>query len=76
MPLQKPGLGLKPTPTPTNAAVSVAETFTDTEATSMLTVRINEELHRRFKAAVATQGRTMRDVVEQLLTTWTTTTSG
>lgn len=75
MAIQKPGLGPKPTPTTTNP-VSVADTFTDTDATSMLTVRINEALHRRFKAAVATQGRTMRDVVEQLLNTWTTTNSG
>lgn len=41
-----------------------------------LTVQIDAELHRRFKAAVAGSGKKMRDVVEEMIEQWTDANSG
>ncbi|EEN88982.1 hypothetical protein RHOER0001_5497 [Rhodococcus erythropolis SK121] len=41
-----------------------------------LTVQIDAELHRRFKAAVAGSGKKMRDVVEDMIEQWTDANSG
>ena len=52
------------------AAPSVADSFV-TPTYTMLTVRINKDVHLSFKSAVAAQGEKMRDIVEQLLEDWT-----
>lgn len=54
----------------TPAAPSVADSFIE-PVQSMLTVRIDANLHRRFKSTVAASGMKMRDVVEELLEDWT-----
>lgn len=57
-------------PADTPAAPSVADSFIEPTYT-MLTVRIEENVHRRFKTAAAAHGEKMRDIIEQLLEDWT-----
>lgn len=53
------------------SAPSVAASFVDPdEARSKLTVNIDAQLHRRFKASAAASGKTMRDVVEEAIEQW------
>ena len=70
-----PQLGPKrpiPTAATAPAAPSVSSSFKEPDADrSKLTVNIDAELHRRFKAAVAGSGKKMRDVVEEMIEQWT-----
>ena len=76
IPKKRSGLGPRPKPiaTPGRAeatgAPSVADSFVAPTYT-MLTVRINKDVHLSFKSAVAAQGEKMRDIVEELLEEWT-----
>lgn len=57
---------------PPIAAPSVTSSFVEPDADrTKLTVNIDAELHRRFKAAVAGSGKKMRDVVEEMIDQWT-----
>lgn len=70
-----PQLGPKrqmPTAATAPTAPSVSSSFKEPDADrSKLTVNIDAELHRRFKAAVAGSGKKMRDVVEEMIEQWT-----
>lgn len=70
-----PQLGLKgqmSTATTVPTVPSVSSSFKEPDADrSKLTVNIDAELHRRFKAAVAGSGKKMRDVVEEMIGQWT-----
>lgn len=59
------------------APPSVSSSFVEPDADrTKLTVQIDAELHRRFKAAVAGSGKKMRDVVEEMIEHWTAANSG
>lgn len=59
------------------ATPSVSSSFVEPDADrTKLTVQIDAELHRRFKAAVAGSGKKMRDVVEEMIEQWTAANSG
>lgn len=52
-------------------APSVETTFVDSSADlTKMTTLIHTPLHRSFKATVAKEGTTMRDVVEELIEKW------
>ena len=52
-------------------APSVEATFVDPSADlTKMTTLIHTPLHRNFKATVAKEGTTMRDVVEELIEKW------
>ncbi|GAA3133563.1 plasmid partition protein ParG [Rhodococcus baikonurensis] len=54
-------------------AARVADTFQrPSDDQTKLTHRISTPLHRRFKLAVVAEGRTMGDVMEELIEEWTT----
>ena len=62
---------------PPIAPPSVTSSFVEPDADrTKLTVQIEAELHRRFKAAVAGSGKKMRDVVEEMIEQWTDANSG
>ena len=50
---------------------SMKEAFGDgEEPTTMFTLRMNSDLHRRLKVRAATEGRPMKEILEQLIRTY------
>ncbi len=61
-----PNLGPRP------AAPRIADSFQSVGGTqTKLTHRIDSDWHKRFKIAVTQEGRTMGDVLEELIIAWT-----